>query len=77
MSPCTWHGLVHDLFAVPTFVGWPIACFVMFVLTNAAFAQTPGLVEFGGLFQRVTIVIGFTWLTALGAATLVNGRDLG
>jgi hypothetical protein len=84
VSEYTWHGLVHDLFAIPTFVGWPIACFVlarrfrpwysiasgvaftvMFVLTNAAFAQTPGLVEFGGLFQRLTIIIGFTWLTLL------------
>jgi hypothetical protein len=96
VSPYTWHGLVHDLFALPTFLGWPIACFVMarrfrpwysiasgvgflvmFVLTNAAFAQTPSLVEFGGLFQRATIVIGFTWLTVLGAAMLVNKSDLG
>lgn len=91
----TWHGLVHDLFAVPTFVGWPIACFVLarhfrrwysiasgvafamtFVLTNAAFAQTPGLVEIGGLLQRLTIIIGFTWLAVFGAAMLVNRRDL-
>lgn len=89
----SWHGLVHDLFAIPTFVGWPIACFVLarrfrprfsvtsgvlfivaFVLTNAAFAQTPGLVEFGGLLQRVTITIGFTWLTVLAAALLAE-RD--
>lgn len=80
----TWHGLAHDLFAIPTFLGWPLACFVlarrfrpwysiasgvafvaMFVLTNAAFAQTPGLVEYGGLFQRLTVTIGFTWLTLL------------
>ncbi|MFS8100463.1 DUF998 domain-containing protein [Lentzea alba] len=96
VSEYTWHGLLHDLFAVPTFVGWPIACFVlarrfrpwfsitsgvlfvlMFVLTNAAFAQTPGLVEFGGLFQRLTITIGFTWLTVFGAAMLVKRPDLG
>jgi len=91
----TWHGLVHDLFAVPTFVGWPIACFVLahhfrrwysiasgmafamtFVLTNAAFAQTPGLVEVGGLLQRLTIIIGFTWLAVFGAAMLVKRRGL-
>jgi hypothetical protein len=96
VSEYTWHGLLHDLFAVPTFVCWPIACFVlarrfrpvysiasgvafavMFVLTNAAFAQTPGLVELGGLFQRLTITIGFTWLSLFGAAMLVNRRDLG
>jgi hypothetical protein len=92
----TWHGLVHDLFARPTVVGWPLACFVlarrfrpwysitsgvafiaMFLLSNAAFAQTPGLVEFGGLFQRLTVAIGFTWLTVFGAAMLVNRRGLG
>ncbi|MGW4208099.1 DUF998 domain-containing protein [Lentzea sp. NPDC004789] len=96
VSEYTWHGLLHDLFAIPTFVGWPIACFmlarrfrpwysiasgvafaVMFVLTNAAFAQTPGLVEFGGLLQRLTITIGFTWLTVVSAAMLVNRRELG
>lgn len=106
LSEYTWHGQLHDLFAIPTFVGWPIACFVlarrfrprysiasgvafvvMFVLTNAAFAQTPGLVEFGGLFQRLTVIIGFTWLTLLAvdltrvglldAAVLVNRPHLG
>jgi hypothetical protein len=54
-----------------------VAFAVMFVLTNAAFAQTPGLVELGGLFQRLTITIGFTWLSLFGAAMLVNRRDLG
>ncbi|PWK90637.1 uncharacterized protein DUF998 [Lentzea atacamensis] len=96
LSEYTWHGLVHDLFAIPTFVGWPLACFVlarrfrpwfsitsgvafiaMFLLSSAAFAQTPSLVEFGGLFQRLTVAIGFTWLTVFGAAMLVNRRDLG
>ncbi|MEU0880127.1 DUF998 domain-containing protein [Lentzea sp. NPDC005914] len=95
LSDYTWHGQLHDLFAIPTFVGWPIACFVlarrfrplysiatgvafvaMFVLTNAAFAQTPGLVEFGGLFQRLTITIGFTWLTLFSASMLVKRPDL-
>lgn len=50
---------------------------IFFVLTNAVSAQTPGLVDFGGLFQRLTITTGFTWLTVFGAAMLVNGRDLG
>jgi len=84
ISDYTWHGRWHDLFAVPTFLGWPAACFVFarrfrpwysvfsglafaatFVLTSAAFAQTPGLVEIGGLLQRVTITIGWLWLTLL------------
>jgi hypothetical protein len=42
---------------------------VTFFLASAAFAQRPGLVEFGGLFQRVTVIIGFTWLTLLAART--------
>lgn len=84
ISEYTWHGRLHDLFAVPTFLGWPLACFVLakrfapvysvisavafliaIVATSAAFAQTGGLVEFGGLLQRITITIGWTWLTLL------------
>lgn len=96
ISDYTWHGRLHDLFAVPTFLGWPLACFVfarrfapwysvisgvafaaLFVLTSAAFAQTPGLVEIGGLLQRATITIGWLWLTLLAlhlmrAAVLVS-----
>jgi hypothetical protein len=34
-------------------------------------------VEFGGLLQRLTITIGFTWLTVVSAAMLVNRRELG
>lgn len=35
------------------------------------------LAHLGGLFQRLTITIGFTWLALFGAAMLVNRRDLG
>lgn len=83
LADYTWHGRLHDLFAVPTFLGWPLACFVlarrfarwysvgsgvaflvMFVLTDVAFAQVEGFVEVGGLLQRATIIIGWTWLTS-------------
>lgn len=35
------------------------------VLASAAFSQDQGLVTFGGLLQRVTVTIGWTWLTLL------------
>jgi hypothetical protein len=87
----TTPGVLHDLFAVPTFLGFPAAeavyagafrragrrrwavasagssaaMLVTFGLASAAFAQTPALVRFGGLFQRVAIGTGFGWLTAV------------
>jgi hypothetical protein len=35
------------------------------VLASAAFSQNQSLVAFGGLFQRITVTIGWTWLTLL------------
>ncbi len=84
-------GLLHDLCAIPIFVGIPVAaaasgrgfakqgysgwaCYsrasalgmaTTFVLFGAAFVDAPGLVAWGGLFQRVSIAAGFGWLTAL------------
>jgi hypothetical membrane protein len=46
---------------------------VTFVVTSAGFAQTAGLVQVGGLLQRITVGIGFAWLTAL--ALHLRGRD--
>jgi Protein of unknown function (DUF998) len=53
--------------------GWAVysaatgsAYLAAFVVTNLAFVgQTPGLVAFGGLFQRLLVTIGWTWLTLL------------
>lgn len=45
---------------------------VTFVLTSMAFSQVEFLVEFGGLLQRLTITVGWTWL-ALLAAHLLRG----
>ncbi|WBB70737.1 DUF998 domain-containing protein [Micromonospora sp. WMMD812] len=36
-----------------------------FVLSSAGFAQTAGLVDLAGLYQRLTIVVGLLWLTLL------------
>ena len=41
-----------------------------FVLASAGFNQAPGLVEVGGLFQRLTVMIGWAWTVALAARLL-------
>lgn len=42
-----------------------IAFLVMFVLTSVGFAQVEPLVRYAGLLQRITLLIGFTWMTLL------------
>jgi hypothetical protein len=87
----TLHGVLHDLFGTPVFLGLPVACCVVayrfasarrkgwaaysvgtavafltgFVLTSMGLAQPPLIPPVGGLLQRLTIIIGWTWLTAL------------
>jgi hypothetical protein len=36
-----------------------------FLLASVGFSQAPGWVEVAGLVQRITITIGWTWLTLL------------
>jgi Protein of unknown function (DUF998) len=43
-----------------------------FVLTSMAFSQAEGLVAFGGLLQRATVTVGWSWLTLL-AVHLLRG----
>ncbi|GAA0391555.1 DUF998 domain-containing protein [Microbispora corallina] len=57
--------------------GWAIysiASGVLFagtmVLASAAFAQREGLVDRGGLIQRVSVTIGWAWLAMLAVRTL-------
>lgn len=40
------------------------------VLSSAAFSQNANLVAFGGLIQRLTITIGWTWITLLAIHAL-------
>jgi len=47
-----------------------------FMLAGAGFRQTPNLVEFAGVFQRVTIIIGFSWLTALSVFIINNSKKI-
>ena len=89
-------GVLHDLFALPVFLGFPVLCAVMavrfigerriawsvytllsgvgflvaFFLASAGFSQQAGLVEVGGLFQRLTVAIGLAWLTLLAVSLL-------
>jgi hypothetical protein len=56
--------------------GWAIysvlsgmAFLINFVLAGAGFSQNVALVDYGGLYQRVSIVIGEAWLTALAVYT--------
>lgn len=49
------------IYCILTGILFPIGIF----LASAAFAQTENLVAFGGLIQRVTVTLGWTWLTLL------------
>jgi hypothetical protein len=42
-----------------------IAFIVLFVITSAGFAQAAGLADVAGLFQRITLTVGWAWVTAL------------
>jgi hypothetical protein len=48
-------------YSVMTAILFPIGI----VLASAAFSQNASLVVFGGLIQRITITVGWTWLTLL------------
>jgi hypothetical protein len=87
----TTHGVLHEAFSAPVFLGLPaaaglvgyrfaksghrwwagysvgtaVAFLALFVLTSMGFAQTPAFVAVGGLLQRLTITVGFSWLTVL------------
>jgi hypothetical protein len=42
-----------------------VAMLVIFFLARLGFRQTPGFADFAGLFQRLTIIIGFGWIVLL------------
>jgi hypothetical protein len=47
--------------------GTAITMLATMALAAAGFSQSPRLVNLGGLFQRISIITGFAWLTALSA----------
>jgi hypothetical protein len=50
--------------------GTAVTTLAAIVLAGAGFGQSPRLVNLGGLFQRVSIITGFAWVTALSARAL-------
>lgn len=87
---------MHNLVAVPVFLGLPAAAlahgrqsrragrprFALYsagtamtmlttmALAGAGFGLSPRLVNLGGLFQRASIISGFTWVTVLSVQAL-------
>ena len=95
----TTHGILHDLFGIPVFLGLPITCFVfgrlfdkwgarnwawysrlsgigmfaVFFVARLGFRLLPTYPDLAanfGLLQRITVTIGFTWLTLLAVYML-------
>ena len=59
---------VYSVFSGVVFV-------VAFVLSSAGFAQVAGLVDLAGLFQRVSVTIGFGWLSMLAVRFLRSSSE--
>ena len=59
----TSRWMIYSLLSATAF----LACFV---LASAGFNQASGLVDVGGLFQRIAVVIGWTWTVALAVRVL-------
>ena len=63
--------------------GWTIystvtslAFLMMFFLSNVGFSQVEGLVDLAGLFQRITLAIGWLWLTQLAVYFLRASSEI-
>jgi hypothetical protein len=99
----TTHGILHDLFGIPFFLGLPatgfvfarlfarwgkrgwaaysaISGFAMFaVFFLARLSLRPGFEDMAGLFglfQRITVTIGWAWLTLLAIYMLKNPPEI-
>ncbi|TDO68191.1 uncharacterized protein DUF998 [Kribbella sp. VKM Ac-2571] len=55
--------LTYSLLSATTYLG-------CFALAGAGFRQVSGLVEVGGLFQRLSVIIGWGWTVALALKLL-------
>ncbi|MDX3000630.1 DUF998 domain-containing protein [Kribbella solani] len=58
-----WKWLTYSLLSATAYV-------VCFGLTSSAFNQTAGLIAIGGLFQRITVTIGWAYTVALAIRLL-------
>lgn len=101
----TGHGILHDFFGIPVFLGLPIACFVfaryfarqgepnwvwysrlsgigmfaVFFVARLGFRLLdtyPNLAANFGLLQRITLIIGFAWLTLLAVYMLKGAPQI-
>ena len=45
--------------------GTAIAFIIMFILTSIGFAQVAPIVQYAGILQRISLLIGLTWMTLL------------
>jgi hypothetical protein len=54
-----------------------VAFFALFVLAALGFAQNPVFLPIGGLMQRLCLVVGLAWLTALAVDQLARLHRLG
>jgi hypothetical protein len=61
-----WHERGWAIYSAATGVGFAVA----FVLATMGFEQNPALVDVGGLFQRITVIAGWAWLTLLAGNAL-------
>jgi Protein of unknown function (DUF998) len=50
--------------------GTAVVMLATMLLFSAGFGQVPRLVNLGGLFQRISIITGFAWVSAVAARTL-------
>jgi hypothetical protein len=66
-----WRERGWAIYSAATGVGYAAA----FVLATMGFEQNPALVEVGGLFQRITVVAGWTWLTLLAVKAIRARRS--
>ena len=81
-SAPTWHGAAHNAVSLVVFVALPAACFTaarwlrtpawswycraVGVAVPVLFVLAGGSEEASGVFQRLCIAIGWTWLATLG-----------
>ena len=64
----------QHLFAIYSILS-VVAMLVFLSISSIGFAQTPGLVDVGGLFERLAIMSMFVWMTTL-AVYLLRGKKL-
>ena len=53
-----------------------IGMLTTFILAGIGFKQVSGLVDFAGVFQRLSIMFGFIWLTALSRLIIKTSKQI-